>query len=195
MWVEVVVAMWGALGTVITAGVGAAVGIRCFWAIQGDCNLVVEGAHPDSIGTFMQGDRLRIHIPLQVTNEGRQKGMLVEVLPRAEYIDELQAHLVVAWTVNATDGRQDGYWNATHIAPNQQVKLDLVCDVFGSPAYLRRLLRRSDFPIVVHCKNIGRTGIYWSVFELDVPLAVERAPRGSEHEDHPRSHENLNRKG
>lgn len=173
---QLVGALTGTVG--LLAGAGAAA-LGAFFRIQGDADVVLEPDRLELLERKRLADRLYLRCSLPLWNRGRQKGMVLEVLGRPEYLGPCMAELMVAVRASWPERNPHGYWEAVLVDPGQRLRLVLEVEVRGTPGALRRLLERPSLPLVVRYAVIGRTPMRWLVDEVAVPLMPGARPTGA----------------
>src|SRR5690606_20014335 len=117
---------------------------------------------------------LRIRYRLPVTNRGRQKGMLYEILTRPEYVDRWMKDLRFSVSVFWPGVQETGYWAATLVKPGESLPLEFELVVNGPGEAVDRLLERAALPLVTRHGVIGRSPLCWHLTEVRIPLTAVR---------------------
>jgi len=149
-------------------------GFAAYFRLQGDADVRFDPGSLEILeaGRWTHGLRIRFRLP--VTNRGRQKGMLYEILTRPEYVDRWMKDLRFAVSVFLPGVQETGYWAATLLKPGEILPLEFELLVTGAEETLERLLERPTLGLVTRHGVIGRSPLRWHLTEVRIPLAVVR---------------------
>lgn len=144
-------------------------GFRLFACWQGDADIrLVPGELSLQSGQRLL-DGLRLRFVLPIRNYGRQKGFLLEILCRSEYLGDAAPDLELSARFALAGGRQDGYWEAVIVDPGQSRDLLVTLTLRGRRAGLEQLRSRPCLPLVFHHKFVGRSHMEWRLTEVRLP--------------------------
>lgn len=156
----------------VVAGSGLAVSmlLRGYFSRQGDCEVVLrtEQMTGVTIEPVFGGYRLAFRMP--VANIGRQKGMLMELLCRPEFLGPPMKEVYIAPRLHRPGIREDGYWEAYLMSRGEVLDVEVVLSLYGRPDAVEQLLALPSLPLVFHYKTVGRTGMKWHLRETKVLL-------------------------
>lgn len=154
-------------------GAGSLVGatlLALFPRLQGDCRIRLLPERLALLEREAEPGRLRLRFQMPIVNAGRQKGMVVEILPRSEYCPGLHKEIWLAIKCHLAEQRNDGYWQAILMKAGQAGTLETAIQLTGPQPVLRRLIAGGTLPLVFYCKVIGRGGTVWLLQEVAAPL-------------------------
>lgn len=154
---------------VLTAG--GALALYGYFALQGDCDIVVRHDDLAELVVDFTENRLSLRFVAPVHNKGRQKGMVVEFLCRPEFPGKFFRDLSVATKVHSPARRIDGYWEAILMEKGQTVPVVFEISFSGPRQALKQLRSLPHLDFVVHYQVIGRVGMKWRTDTIRVPLA------------------------
>ncbi len=142
-----------------------------YFSLQGDCDIVVHRHELAELTVSATDSRVRLRFMVPVSNQGRQKGMLVEFMCRPEFPGKFFRELEVATKVYSPIRRADGYWEAVLMEKGQTLPAVFEVSLSGPRQALRQLHDLPHLDFVVHYQVIGRAGMRWHTAELRVPFA------------------------
>ncbi|HEY8393715.1 MAG TPA: hypothetical protein VIK92_02820 [Thermaerobacter sp.] len=162
------------LGWAIAGLAAVPAGFAAYFRLQGDADIRFDPGSLEVLeaGRWTHGLRIRFRLP--VTNRGRQKGMLYEILTRPEYVDRWMKDLRFSVSVFWPGVQETGYWAATLLKPGEVLPLEFELLVTGAEETLERLLERPVLGLVTRHGVIGRLPLRWHLTEVRIPLAAVR---------------------
>lgn len=149
-------------------------GFAAYFRLQGDADVRFDPGRLEVLEANRLPHGLRIRYRLPVTNRGRQKGMLYEILTRPEYVDRWMKDLRFSVSVFWPGVQETGYWAATLVKPGESLPLEFELVVNGPGEAVDRLLERAALPLVTRHGVIGRSPLRWHLTEVRIPLTAVR---------------------
>lgn len=143
-------------------------GFIAYWIfrwVQGDCEFrVVTRRQSRAVAESLSHTQAVLSFTVPVINEGKQKGILMDVIARAclpaEQYDALQ---VYAQVTDQRHPRTDGYWKAITVHKGRMVGLRIVVTLKSVTGdVIRNCERIPDVPIDIIYQAMGRGEWYYA---------------------------------